>query len=184
MTAKRVAVLLAPGFEEIEAVTAIDILRRAGVEVRVAGTEDNRMVAGSHGIAVGIETTLATLTAAELDAVVLPGGMPGAANLKRDARVLALVREMRQAGKLVAAICAAPIALAAAGVLAGRKVTAFPSVREQLTGAVCTGARVEFDGGILTGVAAGAAIEFSLALLEHLGLTDKARTLRADMLVA
>ena len=184
MGVKRIAVLLAAGFEEIEAVAVVDVLRRGGVEVLMTAVGcPGPLVTGSHGITVQTDTVLAALTLETLDAVVLPGGLPGSANLAQDPAVLALLRDARIRGKWVAAICAAPLALHAAGLVTGRTVTGYPSIRERLTGAVFTGARVQKDDKLLTSAAAGTAIEFGLALLECLGLAEQAAELRDSMQV-
>lgn len=179
----RVAVLLAPGFEEIEAVAVVDVLRRAGVNVTVAGTHGAAPVEGAHGLTVIAEASVDSLEPGELDMIVLPGGMPGAANLACDARVLALVRDVYGAGRAVAAICAAPIVLHAAGLLHGKRVTAYPSFEPKLVGAVYTGARVEQDGMIITSRGPGTALEFALRLVAVLGLPDAADQLRTVMQV-
>src|SRR5262245_17725832 len=115
-----VLVPLAEGFEEIEAVVIVDVLRRAGVDVLVAGLSAGS-VRGAHGITLATDVALDAVDPARLAMVVLPGGMPGTKNLLRDARVLALVRALESSGRTVAAICAAPTVLAAAGVLEGRR---------------------------------------------------------------
>jgi 4-methyl-5(b-hydroxyethyl)-thiazole monophosphate biosynthesis len=178
-----VLVPLAAGFEEIEAVTIIDVLRRAGVEVRVAGLAPGP-VEGSHGIRLATDCVLDEVDAAGLAMLVLPGGMPGATNLQRDERILALVRALESSGRTVAAICAAPLVLGAAGVLQGRKATSHPSVREKLAGAeVVAQPRVVRSGPIVTSQGVGTALEFALALVEELAGAAKARELRAAMLV-
>ncbi|MCI0634823.1 MAG: DJ-1/PfpI family protein, partial [Actinobacteria bacterium] len=120
-----VLVPLAEGFEEIEAVVIIDVLRRAGVEVCVAGLAPGP-VTGAHGITLATDRALSDVDAAALAMIVLPGGMPGTTNLRKDARILDLVRALESSGRRVAAICAAPTVLAAAGVLAGRSATSHP----------------------------------------------------------
>lgn len=177
----RAAVLLAPGFEEIEAITVIDVLRRAGVEVLVAGLEHGP-VRGAHDIIVTPDCELVGLDAGELDLVVLPGGMPGSAHLRDSAPVLELVRSVVRAGKTAAAICAAPMALEAAGVLAGRRATSFPGV--SLPSAHYEEARVVEDGPIVTSRGAGTALEFSLALVARLVSPAAASDLAARMIVA
>lgn len=183
MANTQVALLLAPGFEEIEAVTVVDVLRRAGVRVTVAGTGGAGPVEGSHGLTVLAEAGVGDLESGDLDMVVLPGGMPGSANLASDARVLQLVREVHATGRIVAAICAAPIALHAAGLLHGKRVTAYPTFEPKLGGAVYTGARVEQDGKIVTSKGPGTALEFALRLVAVLGLADTADQLREGMQV-
>jgi len=178
-----VLVPLAAGFEEIEAVVVIDVLRRAGVEVRVAGVRPGA-VTGSHGITLSTDCALDDVRAGELDMLVLPGGMPGAANLRSDARVLALVRELERSGRTVAAICAAPTVLAAADVLEGRRVTSHPSVRDQLPGArVVDAPRVVRSGPVVTSQGVGTALEFALELVAQLVGPGKAEELARAMLV-
>jgi len=180
----RVAVLLAEGFEELEAIAVIDVLRRASVDVTVAAvTGPGRTVVGSHRIAVTADALLADLHAADLSMVVLPGGMPGSANLAAHPAVLDLLRTVAAAGGFVAAICAAPIALHAAGLLAGRRVTCYPSFEQQLQGAVCTGNAVQRDGRLITSRGPGTALRFALELLRALDRDAQAEQLRQGMLV-
>jgi len=164
---KRVLVPLAEGFEEIEAVTIIDVLRRAGVRVDVASLGDRRVV-GSHGIAVEADMSIDEARAADYDLIALPGGMPGTLHLRQDLRVLGLVREMESSDKQLAAVCAAPSVLAEAGVLEGRRATVHPSAASFLAGAKFEDARVVRDGKIVTGKAAGTAMEFAFALVDAL----------------
>lgn len=178
-----VLVPLAQGFEEIEAVTVIDVLRRAGVDVCIAGLERGP-VTGAHGITLATDRPLAEVDGEALAMIVLPGGMPGSANLRKSARVLELVRELESSGRTVAAICAAPTVLAAAGVLEGREVTSYPSVRGQLGGArVVAQPRVVRSGPVVTSQGVGTALEFALTLVAELAGPEKARELRAAMLV-
>ncbi len=181
--APRVAVLLAEGFEEVEAVAIIDVLRRAGIEVTIAATGPSRTVTGSHHIRLTADADLADLRPSGLAMVVLPGGMPGSAHLAADPAVLELLRVVHAAGGQLAAICAAPIVLQAAGLLPGRRVTCYPSVAAQLAGAVYTGAAVERDGPILTSRGPGTALLFALALVRALGREAQAEQLRLGMLV-
>jgi protein deglycase len=181
---KSVLVPLAAGFEEIEAVTIVDVLRRAGVHV-VTASLATRDVPGAHEITLRADSTLdaARSSGTRFDAVVLPGGMPGAANLKADKRVAALVQEIVEKGGTAAAICAAPIALEAAGVLAGRRATAYPGFKEELSSATRVDARVVEDGPIVTSAGPGTALEFALALAARLAGRETADKLRAGMLV-
>jgi 4-methyl-5(b-hydroxyethyl)-thiazole monophosphate biosynthesis len=175
----RALLLLAEGFEEIEAVTVIDILRRASVDVTVAALGASP-VRGSHGIAVGADATLADTLGQAFDALILPGGMPGSRHLKEDPRVLELVRQQVAAGKLTAAICAAPIALEAAGVLAGRRATSYPG--EELPSARTSEERVVEDGPIVTSRGPGTAIDFALALVTRLVGLGAAQSVREKLL--
>ncbi|MBQ6353271.1 MAG: DJ-1/PfpI family protein [Lentisphaeria bacterium] len=162
----RVLLLLAPGFEEIEALGTCDVLRRLDIEVVLAGLDDDE-VAGAHGIRVTADARLAQLDASDFDAIVLPGGMPGAVNLlKAKDLVLAFARE----GKVTAAICAAPIVLSAAGVLKGRTFTMYPGFGEYLqAGEEPTGRLVESDGTVVPGKGPGATCFFAAAVARALG---------------
>ncbi len=164
---KRVLVPLADGFEEIEALTVVDLLRRAGVETTTAGVA-GRLVEGSHGIAVQADVLLDEVVAESFDMVVLPGGLPGSQTLRSDVRVQALVKRMAGEGRWLAAICAAPMALAEAGLLDGKAVTCFPGALNDFPGLASTGATVERDGLLVTGKGPGAAMDFALALIEAL----------------
>lgn len=179
-----VCVLLAPGFEEIEAVTIIDVLRRAELDVRVVGTQ-GRTVTGAHDITVTADTTLADVDdATEWSAVVLPGGMPGATNLRDDARVQSLLVRQHAAARTVGAICAAPIALEAAGVLAGRRATSYPAFADQLTSASeVTTEAVAADGHVFTSRGVGTALAFAHRLVAELRDEATARKLSDAMLV-
>lgn len=180
---RAVLVPLAPGFEEIEAVTVIDVLRRAGLVVRVAGL-GGRRVTGAHGITLEADCVLDEIEPAELAMLVLPGGMPGTAHLAADERVLGLVRTLEGSGRRVAAICAAPLVLERAGVLAGREVTSYPSVRHQLVSAQVRTEPVVRCGPLTTSQGVGTALEFALALVGDLLGPARASELRSAMLVA
>lgn len=164
-----VLVPLAPGFEELEAVTVIDLLRRAGVEVLVASL-DGRRVAGSHGIEVTPDLGLEQALERDLDMVVLPGGLPGADNLEADARVIGLLRRMADSERFTAAICAAPRVLARAGLLDGKRATSYPGFldQSQTPGLEIQATPVVCDGKVITSRGPGTAIDFALALIEKL----------------
>jgi len=177
-------VLLAPGFEEIEAVTIIDVLRRAGIETAALGVSGSGRVEGSHGITIEADRSLSEAERDSWDIVILPGGLPGATNLRDDPRVLALLRRQHESGKRLGAICAAPIALGAAGVLEGRKATSYPGFEKELRGATVSADRVVKDGNILTSRGPGTALEFALAIVADLEGKAAADKLRSGMLVA
>lgn len=182
-TKTRVLVPLAEGFEEIEAVTVIDVLRRADLDVRVAGLEPGP-VTGSHGIPITPDAALEEVPADWPDAIVLPGGMPGTVALREDERVLGHVRRLSGAGRTTAAICAAPTVLAAAGVEAGRDLTSHPSVRAELGSArVVADEAVVRSGHVVTSQGAGTAMEFALALVADLVSEDRSRQLAEAMVV-
>lgn len=164
---KRVLVPLAEGFEELEAVTIVDILRRAGIEVVVASLAGSP-VTGSHGIRLAADTPLGALAEQEFDMIALPGGMPGAEHLKKDPRIAEIVRRLHQKGRPVAAICAAPMVLAAAGVLDGRRATSYPGFLEEAEGSIVVGDAVVVDRGVITSRGPGTALDFALTLVEEL----------------
>ena len=176
---------LAEGFEEIEALTPVDVLRRAGVEVKTAAVGGRGLiVTGSHGIPVTADITAeeALAVAGEIEMVILPGGMPGAKNLDADETVDAVLRAVRENGGILAAICAAPLVLGRRGWLEGKKATCYPGFEGELRGADVTGGRVETDGRIVTACGMGAATEFALALAAILKGGEAAETLRAAIL--
>lgn len=182
--ARGVLVLLAEGFEEIEAITVVDVLRRAGLEVTVASLAGAGLVTGSHGIAVAADATLDAVDTERFGALVLPGGMPGTKHLANDARVIALVQRYAAAGRALAAICAAPMVLARAGVLQGRQATSHPSVRAQLAGATVLGEpAVVTSATIVTSQGAGTAMLFALELVRQWKGRDVAERLAEAMIV-
>lgn len=179
---KSVVVLLAPGFEEIEALTVVDVLRRAGVRVMAAGLREG-LVTGSHEITVKPDTTLDKVRPEEFDMVVLPGGMPGTTHLRQDSRVRKLVTEMAKRGKHTCAICAAPVVLKDAGVAQDRAVTSHPVMREELKGLDYREERVVTDDKVVTSRGPGTAMEFALELVRILVGQEKAAELAAAMVV-
>jgi 4-methyl-5(b-hydroxyethyl)-thiazole monophosphate biosynthesis len=180
---KKVCVLLADGFEEVEALTPIDYLRRAGLEVVVTGIAE-RDVTGSHDIRVDADCTLDELDE-EFDALVLPGGKRGSANLAADSEVVALVRKTFASGRLVAAICAAPAIVLhkAADVLKGRRFTGYPGTEADVSGARFSTDRVVLDGNLITARSAGCAGEFSIAIIAALLGPEKAEEIAAQVLL-
>lgn len=181
MNPPQAAVLFAPGFEEIEAVSIVDVLRRVGIQTTAVSITDAAEVTGSHQITVRTDQLLREIAGRNWDAVVCPGGMPGSMNLAEAPAVRDLLRATAAAGGVTAAVCAAPLALHAAGLLHERTITCFPGVETKISEAVCTGRRVEVDGRIVTGLAAGAAAEFALAVAEVLGFREKAAAVRASL---
>lgn len=159
---------LAEGFEETEAVTIVDILRRAGIRVTVAGLTAGS-VAGSHGIAMVPDTTLHALAGRRFELIVLPGGRPGADNLAADERLIAVLQDAARSGALIGAVCAGPRALARAGLLAGRRVTSFPGALDDIEPAdwhYCE-EPVVVDGRLVTSRGPGTAMDFALRLVEE-----------------
>lgn len=174
-------VFLADGFEEVEALAPVDILRRAGLDVRTVGVGGST-IRGSHGIGVQCDTiTQAVSLADQPDAVILPGGMPGTNNLECDDTVRDFVRSANEDGRLVCAICAAPSILGHMGLLKDRKATCFPGFEQALLGARPTGESVCRDGHIITAKGAGVALEFGFAIVQALCGAPAAQKLRDGM---
>lgn len=173
---KTALVILAEGFEEIEAVTVIDILRRANVTCTVAAQHDGKFVTGKTGIQIVADELLDAVRNQTFDLVVLPGG-PGARHLRKDEAVLNLVRQQAEAGRYLAAICAAPTVLLQAGVLKGHKYTAHPSVASELS-EINAEAPVVLDKKIITSRGAGTAVEFALGLVEQLCGAEQSAEIR------
>ena len=161
---KSVLCLLVDGFEDIETVTPVDLLRRAGVEVVIASLGEG-IVTGRCGIRIQADAVLADVNPESFDLLFIPGG-PGVADLRSDGRPASLAREFHAAGKTVAAICAAPLVLKDAGLLDGRRFTSHDSVYEELPGVI--NERVVVDGNLITSRGAGTAMDFAFALIEHL----------------
>ncbi len=178
----KVAILLAPGYEELEAVTVIDVLRRAGVEVLIAGLQ-KEPVPSAREVKIVPDVTIDELNPEELDMVILPGGLPGVANLKKDPRVKELISKMQEKDKMCAAICAAPGALAAFGVLKGKRATIYPSLKEELAGAELADEPVVVDGNIVTSQGPGTALPFAFKLVELLVGLEKAQEVAQAMLL-
>lgn len=170
----RVLVPLAPGFEDLEATTIVDLLRRAGIEVVTAGLAEG-LVQGSRGMRVQPDATLDEALAQDFDMIALPGGMPGAENLKNDVRIQAVLKRMAGAGKYTAAICAAPIALAHVGLLDGKKATSYPGFVDKLDlpGTTYLQDPVVVDGRVVTSRGPGTAMDFALELITLLAGREK-----------
>jgi 4-methyl-5(b-hydroxyethyl)-thiazole monophosphate biosynthesis len=174
---------LADGFEEIEAITIIDVLRRADVEVTTVGL-DGQTVNGAHGVQIQADALWADVQLASFDAIVLPGGMGGALRMAEHEALLGALVEFKSSGRLTAAICAAPLVFERAGIVGGTAVTAYPSVQGELSSAnVDAGRRVVKAGNIVTSQGPGTAMEFALALVEELCGAPKRAQLGAAMLV-
>ncbi|MEW6132147.1 MAG: DJ-1 family glyoxalase III [Pseudomonadota bacterium] len=170
----KVLVPLAEGCEELEAVTIIDLLRRAGIEVVTASLQPG-IVKASRGTRLMPDAVLDDVLHDDFDMIVLPGGMPGAQHLKEDPRIIGLLKKMAEQGKYTAAICAAPMVLAEAGLLAGKRATSYPGSldRIEVPGMAYLKDAVVRDGKVLTSRGPGTAIDFALALIE--ALSGKAR---------
>jgi 4-methyl-5(b-hydroxyethyl)-thiazole monophosphate biosynthesis len=176
---KSILVILAPGFEEIEAITPIDILRRADIDVTIASLENDLHVRSRGNIIVIAETKLNDVLNKNFDAILLPGG-PGTKNLRDDSRVLALVNQFHDEGKLVGAICAAPTVLLDAGLLDGKRYTAHFSVNDELTNIQKQSAVIK-DRNIITSQGPGTAPQFGFALVEALINKQAADKIASDI---
>ena len=175
-----VLVPLAQGCEELEAVTVVDLLRRAGVHVVTAGL-DNAPVRASRGVVLVADMTLDEALKQEYDMVVLPGGLPGADHLDGDPRIRGLLRTMADSGRYTAAICAAPKVLASTGLLEGKKVTSFPGVLDACAGLDYRSDPVVQDGRLITSRGPGTAMDFALTLIENLLGMDKRNEVEAAL---
>ncbi len=178
----KVLVPLAQGVEELEAVTIIDLLRRAGIEVVAAGLKDGPIRA-SRGLMILADCSLDEALRQEYDMVVLPGGAAGSDALNADDRIHELLKKMADSQRFMAAICAAPKVLAAAGVLNGRACTAYPGVLEALPqqNFVLSEANVVTDGKVVTSRGPGTAMDFALRLIAHLVGADKRNEVEAQL---
>ncbi|MBQ7841405.1 MAG: DJ-1/PfpI family protein [Lachnospiraceae bacterium] len=172
-----IGIFFAEGYEEIEALTVVDLCRRAGIGVTMISVAGSELVKGSHGIAVKMDAALADVDMNGFDMLVLPGGMPGTTNLEACGRLMEALDHHYQNGKWVAAICAAPSILGHRGFLKGRKATCYPSFETHLEGAKVTASAVEADGNVITGRGMGCAIPFGLKIVEKLVSPDAANQL-------
>lgn len=158
-------VFLATGFEEMEALGTVDVLRRADIQVVTVSISDEKTVVGAHGIPVTADALLTDTSLAEAAALVLPGGMPGATNLNASTPLKEALLKQYEKGGIVAAICAAPLVLGGLGLLKGRRATCYPGFESYLTGAMATGEPAEVDGNVITGKGPGLVYQFALALV-------------------
>jgi 4-methyl-5(b-hydroxyethyl)-thiazole monophosphate biosynthesis len=172
----KVALLLANGFEEIEALTPLDMLRRAGVTAYTVGI-GGEIITGSHGIKVIADTTDALTAPDDYDAVILPGGMPGATNLDASAFTDKILASVNKKGGLIAAICAAPLVLGRRGMLSGRSATCYPGFENELIGAISSDAAVVCDKNVITARGMGVALDFAKAIVTKLCGSDTAATI-------
>lgn len=161
-------VFLADGCEEIEALTPVDILRRAGETVVTVSITEKREVTGAHGIRVCADRTIEEGDFQDMDLLILPGGMPGTLNLGACGKLKELILSAEEKGKRLAAICAAPSVFGELGILNGKKAVCFPGFEEKLEGAQVLESPAVTDGNVTTGRAMGAAVEFSLEILAQL----------------
>ena len=174
---------LAEGFEEIEAVTIIDVLRRAGLNVISVSVTGNRMVKGSHNIEMKADILFDEVDFTSGEMIILPGGMPGSKNLNEHAGLKRQILEYQKSGKYLAAICAAPIVFGNLGILNGKRAVCYPGYEAHLTGADVQSNSYIVDNNIITGRGVGAALNFSLEIVRILVGEERALQLRKAMLV-
>ena len=172
-----VYILLAAGFEEMEALAPADLLRRAGVEVSLVGL-DSPIITGSHKISVHTDQLIDQITLSPDDMLMLPGGLGGVTNLSNSTKAISLIQEAHQKGCWLAAICAAPTLLGKLGILDGRKSICYPGMESALTGAVVVNEDVVVDDRIITSRAAGTAYDFGFALVSLLASPSKSEEVR------
>ncbi len=175
-------IFLAEGFEEIEALAPLDILRRAGEEVRLVSVNDILVVSGCHGVQLVADELISEVDLSAADIMVLPGGLPGATNLDACAPLREALVAHHAAGKRICAICAAPLVLGHLGLLRGVRATCYPGFETELEGANYTASLVETDGLFITGKGPGAAMEFGYTILNSIGKTQEALQLREGMM--
>lgn len=175
----KLGIFMADGCEEIEGLTVVDLVRRAGIEIEMISVSGEKSVTGSHKIAFQTDVSKADADFASYDGIVLPGGMPGTTHLMEDETVNRVIKEFAQDGKLVAAICAAPSVLGNAGLLEGKTATCYPGVEGKLTGANFVTNSVAKDGNIITSRGLGTAIDFAAEIVAYLNgkiVADKLKT--------
>ena len=180
---KTIFVFLADGFEEIEALTPVDILRRAGLSVKTVSVMGDQVVAGAHGVPVMADMMFDEVNAEDAEMILLPGGLPGATNLDAHQGLSQMIMDFAKEEKPLAAICAAPLVFGNRGLLEGKKVTCYPGFETYLKGAQYTAALVEKDGNFITGKGPGAAMEFAFAIVEKYCGIDKVNELKQGMMI-
>ena len=171
----KLLICMADGCEEIEALTVVDLARRAGLEIEMAAISGKPEILGAHGIKIGADADLGKINKNDYDGVILPGGMPGTNHLREDARVIDIVKTFAKEDRLVAAICAAPTVLGYAGVLEGKNACCYPGMEDGLTGANKKTDEVVKDGNIITSRGLGTAIPFALAIISYFLGEEKAK---------
>lgn len=180
---KKIAVHLAEGFEEIEAIGIIDVLRRAELDVRVVSVTGNLLVTGAHQVKIAADVLFDQVNYEEMDAIVLPGGMPGASNLNAHEGLKKQILKFDQEKKQLAAICAAPLVYGNLGILEGKQAVCYPGFESQLKGARVLSDPVAESGHVITGRGPGAVLQFALKIVERIVSVEKAELLAKQLLV-
>ena len=180
---KKVYIFLAEGFEEVEALTSVDVLRRAKIDIKMVSVTNKNEVTGSHGITVIADGIFDDFDYSDADMIVLPGGTPGANNLNAHEKLGQWLSKHNSEGKMIGAICAAPLVLGQKNILKDHIATCYPGFENQLIGAKVTGNSVEISKNIVTGKGIGAAMEFSLTLVAQLTDQHTAEELSKKMVI-
>ena len=180
---KKVFIFLAKGFEETEAVVAMDVMIRGGLDVKSVSITDDLVVTGAHGIPVKADLLFEDADLSSGDMLVLPGGMPGATNLNAHDGLKNALVQYAEEGRKIAAICAAPLVLGGLGLLKGKVATVYPGYESTLQGAIINGDSVIKDGNIITGQGPGFAFEFGLKIVEELQGKEKAEEVAEGLLL-
>ena len=178
----KVYIFLADGFEEIEGLTVVDLLRRANISIDMVSVTGNKQVTGAHGIKVEADCLYEEIKAEEADMLVLPGGMPGTKHLAAHKELCEQLKAFHQAGKGVAAICAAPMVLGRNGILKGKRAVCYPGFEEELTGSMVEKAEVITDGNVITSRGLGTAIEFAGAIITYFAGEEKAKEVKDSVI--
>lgn len=178
---RKIGIFMANGCEEIEGLTVVDLVRRAGIDITMISISGNREVTGSHNVTFLADAAKNEVDYGELEGIVLPGGMPGTLNLGADETVVQVIRQFAREGKLLAAICAAPSVLGQEHILDGKNATCHPGFEDQLLGAAWQEEPVVVDGNIITSRGMGTAIEFGLAVVRYFTDDGTVEKLKKDL---
>ncbi len=178
----KVFIFFADGLEEIEGLTVVDMMRRAGIDISIVSMNGTLKITGSHNIEIGADMLLKDVRSQDGDMFVLPGGLPGTNHLADSPELAHILTEANAAGKYVAAICAAPSVLGGLGLLSGKNATCYPGFEDRLSGANCCTSNVVVDGNIITSRGMGTAIDFSAQLIALLTDAQKAHTLKQSIM--
>lgn len=174
---------LSNGFEDIEALAPVDILRRGGLDIKTVSITGSKTVETTHGIKMETDLLLEDITDfSDVDAMLLPGGLPGATNLNKHKELRQILLEQYQQGRIVAAICAAPLVLGSIGILEGKRATCYPGFEKRMTGSTYTQEQVTVDGNIITGKGPGASMAFGYAILGKFATEEAVAELKAQMM--
>lgn len=174
-------IFLANGFEEIEGLMVVDLLRRAGIEITMVSIGDAKEVMGGHGIPIIADTLFEDVIFENANMLILPGGMPGTTNLLEHKGVVKLLQKHNSENQMIAAICAAPSVLGMNGILEGKRATCYPGFEEKLKGAIYTNEKVVKDKNVITSKGLGTAIEFALSIIEYYKGNEFADQIKASV---